>query len=118
MDNRYYKYGCPALMQDQRFLTNYTRGRVFDQMIRKINSINSSQDYKLFLQQNSETILNKEYNALIKYNTCCVNGKCVKLSNINKFHNIQHSCGCDKQYDFLNDNITIENSCGCKSCKS
>ena len=44
MDNRYHTYGCPELMQDGRFLTNFTPKRTFEQMIRKVNDIESSAD--------------------------------------------------------------------------
>ena len=52
MDNRYYNYKCPPLMQDARFITNYTRSRIFEQKIRGVNNIESAQDYKIFLQTN------------------------------------------------------------------
>ena len=38
MDNRYFNHGCPALMQDGRFITNFTRQRVVDQYIRGVNT--------------------------------------------------------------------------------
>jgi hypothetical protein len=79
MDNRYFNYGCPSLMQDGSFLTNFTPKRTHEQMIRKLNNINSSADYRLFLQQNGETIRQRENEWLIKNNTCDVNGQCVKM---------------------------------------
>ena len=81
MDNRYWSNGCPALMQDGRFITNYVRTNIIDQVLREMNSIKSSSDYRLFLQKNGDTIMNNERNNLIKNNSCDVNGKCVKLSN-------------------------------------
>ena len=81
MDNRYWSNGCPALMQDGRFITNYVRTNIIDQVLREMNSIKSSSDYRLFLQKNGDTIINNERNNLIKNNSCDVNGKCVKLSN-------------------------------------
>lgn len=81
MDNRYWSNGCPALMQDGRFITNYVRTNIIDQVLREMNSIKSSSDYRLFLQKNGDTIMNNERNNLIKNNSCDVNGKCVILSN-------------------------------------
>jgi hypothetical protein len=80
MDNRYWSYGCPPLMQDGRFLTNYVRYKVFDQFIRNMNEIGSNHDYRHFLQNNGDKILNKERQALVENNTCQVNGKCAPLS--------------------------------------
>ena len=80
MDNRYWSQGCPALMQDGRFISNYVRSNVFDQFVRNVNEIKSAHDYRLFLQQNGDSILNKERAYLVKNNTCNINGKCVPLS--------------------------------------
>jgi hypothetical protein len=79
MDNRYYNYGCPELMQDGRFLTNFTPKRTHEQMIRKLNNIDSSADYRMFLQKNGETIRQRETDYFIKTNTCAVNGQCVNF---------------------------------------
>ena len=94
MDNRYWGNGCPALMQDGRFLTNYVRGAVFDQFVRNVNEIKSSTEYRQFLQAEGDKILNRERAYLIKNNTCEVNGKCVTLSG-KAHHNVIpcHSCG-------------------------
>jgi hypothetical protein len=99
MDNRYFTYGCPALMQDKRFITNYIRGRVYDQYIRKINNIDSSMDYKLFLQQNTETILNRERNILNDLHTCNTNKKCLPLS---EYESIESSCNCTNACKYKN----------------
>jgi hypothetical protein len=80
MDNRYFKNGCPALMQDARFITNYTESRIFEQFIRKTNNIGSAQDYKRFLQDNADTIMQREREYLETNNKCNVDGKCVGIS--------------------------------------
>ena len=79
-DNRYFSYDCPALMQDGRFITNYHRQRVFDQYIRGINKIDSAQDYKMFLQNNGDTIINRERAYNDNNNVCKIEGKCVPVS--------------------------------------
>lgn len=79
-DNRYFSYNCPALMQDGRFITNYTRLRVFDQYIRTINKIESAQDYKDFLQMNGDTIINRERAYNDNENLCKIDSRCVPIS--------------------------------------
>jgi hypothetical protein len=84
MDNRYWSYGCPSLMQDGKFITNYVRGKVFDQYIRNMNQIGGTHDFRNFLQNRGSEILKLERETLIKNNTCQVNGKCVPLSGTPK----------------------------------
>jgi len=79
-DNRYFSYNCPALMEDGRFVTNYTRQRVFDQYIRGINNINSAQDYKNFLQINGDTIINRERAYNDDKNMCKMEQNCNPVS--------------------------------------
>lgn len=79
-DNRYFSYDCPALMQDGRFITNYTQRRTFDQYIRGVNKIESAQEYKDFLQRNGEIIINKERAYNEENNVCKINGKCMSVS--------------------------------------
>ena len=79
-DNRYFSYNCPALMQDGRFITNYTQRRTFDQYIRGMNKIDSAQDYKDFLQMNGDSILNKERTYNEDNFICKKDDKCVPIS--------------------------------------
>ena len=80
MDNRYFSYGCPPLMQDGRFLTNHVRFNVFDQFVRTMNQIGTDAQYRKFLQTKGNSILEKERATLLQNNTCNVIGKCVPLS--------------------------------------
>lgn len=80
MDNRYVMYGCPALMSDARFITNYLPNRTVEQYIRAINKVDSAQDYRLFLQKNGDTIMNREREFMTKQNTCSVNGNCLSVN--------------------------------------
>ena len=79
MDNRYYSYGCPALMSDGRFLTSYVDSDIYNQYIRNINNIKTSCQYRHFLQNHGDDILNKEREYLIRNNTCSVYGNCVPI---------------------------------------
>ena len=94
MDNRYYGYNCPPLMNDGRFISSYVRSKVFDQYIRNINNIDSSQDYKLFIQNNGDQIINNLKGYLRENNTCQIEGKCLPVSTPNNFN-----------LDFLNKNL-------------
>lgn len=90
MDNRYFNHGCPAIMQDGRLVTNYTKMRVLDQYIRITNKLDNIHDYKNFLQTNAETIMNREREYINKQNTCKLNGQCAELGNKDVFQ-----CMCD-----------------------
>ena len=79
-DNRYFSYDCPALMQDARFITNYNRQRTKDQYIRGMNNIVSAQDYKDFLQQNGDNIINRERAYNEENYICKIDGKCMNIS--------------------------------------
>jgi hypothetical protein len=80
MDNRYYSYDCPPLMNDGRFISNYVRSSLFDQYIRNTNNLDSSQDFKDFLQKNGSTILNNIKSYYRKENSCSIGGKCLPIS--------------------------------------
>jgi hypothetical protein len=97
MDNRYWSYGCPPLMSDGRFITNHVRYNVFDQFIRNMNEIPDGAAYRHFLQNNGDQILNKERQALVKNNTCNVNGRCLPLSGNPKKMNALPCSTCNGQ---------------------
>jgi hypothetical protein len=73
MDNRYFNNNCPPIMQDVRFITNYSDKRLIDQQIKNINKIDDIYLYKQFLQQNAENIMNNERKVAMKLYTCSVN---------------------------------------------
>ena len=39
MDNRYFTYECPPLMNDGRFITTYYDKRILDQHVKQLNKI-------------------------------------------------------------------------------
>jgi hypothetical protein len=80
MDNRYYNYNCPPLMNDGRFISSYVRSSTFDQYVRNINNINSSHEYRHYLQNNGTEIMNNIKAYLRQNNTCSVEGKCLPMS--------------------------------------
>lgn len=80
MDNRYYNYNCPPLMNDGRFLNNYVRPSTFDQYVRNINNINNGIEYRHYLQNNGYEIMNNIKAYLHQNNTCTIEGKCLPMS--------------------------------------
>ena len=94
MDNRYYKFGCPALMSDGRFLTSYVDSDVLNQYIRHVNKLDSANDFRIFLQKNGDSIINRERAYLIKKNTCGVHGTCAKAAC--ETNECRGSCPCHK----------------------
>jgi len=80
MDNRHWKHGCPALMSDGRFGTNYMDNDVFNQIVRNTNKIGNSHDYRTFLQKNGNLIMDRERGNFAKKYGCKTEGKCVPLS--------------------------------------
>jgi hypothetical protein len=85
MDNRYYNYGCPPLMNDGRFLSNYVRSSTFDQFIRNSNTIESGSSYRHFLQNNAMDIINNIKATQRQNNTCSVDGKCLPKTPAHNF---------------------------------
>ena len=73
MDNRYFNNGCPPLMQDARFITNYSDKRKIDQQIKHINKITDIYSFKEFLQHNAKNIIDNERKIISQSNTCFVN---------------------------------------------
>ena len=115
MDNRYYKYNCPALMNDGRFLTSYVRGRVFDQYIRNVNNINTGNDYKNYLQENGDSILNNLKAFYRQAETCKVEGQCLPMSgprqdNMNDYLNASSQEPTSEWYDQVQSNSNGESA--------
>lgn len=80
MDNRYYNYNCPPLMNDGRFISNYVRSSTFDQYVKNVNNINTAHEYRHYLQNNGSEIMNNMKAYLRQTNTCSVEGKCLPMS--------------------------------------
>lgn len=83
MDN-FYK-GCPAKMEDGRFLTDYRTSNTREQYIKSINGFVRDDEYRMFLQQNGEQILDKEWTHLKDKNLCATKC-CVHTSPTRSTH--------------------------------
>lgn len=59
-NSTYYKEGCPALMEDNRLITNYLpSGLVTDIMMEK-NGFKNAQKFRTFLQANGKELINQD----------------------------------------------------------
>jgi len=80
-DNRYFEYGCPPLMNDGRFISNYVRSSTFDQYIRNMNNINTTHEFRHYIQKNGTNIINNLKAFHHEHNTCSVEGRCLPIKN-------------------------------------
>jgi len=69
-NNVYYSDGCPALMSDGRFITQYNSTNELTEMMRKINGIKSSNEFRTFMQNNGKLFMDAERNHILKSNMC------------------------------------------------
>lgn len=68
MDNIYKE--CPAKMEDARFLTDYRSSNTREQYIRSINALTGTNEYRSFLQDNAEQIMDREWGQITDKNSC------------------------------------------------
>jgi len=113
MDNRYQNYNCPLLMSDGRFISSYIRSSTYDQYIRNINNIDSAHEYKHYLQNNTDDILNKIRESLMKNNVCHVDGRCLPMNN-NKINSSDPKTGEwieeEINYSIIDSNLISNNN--------
>ena len=76
MDN-YFK-DCPPKMDDGRYLTDFRPTSIREQFIKSINGIVRDDEYRNFLQKNGESIIDREWSALRKTQSCHTN-ECVHI---------------------------------------
>jgi hypothetical protein len=76
-------------MNDGRFISNYIRSSTFDQYIRTVNNINTAAEFRNYLQNNGDDIINNLKSYIRENNTCGVNGKCLPMSGPNSNLNIK-----------------------------
>lgn len=70
MDN-YFKQ-CPALMSDGRLFTDYRMPTRREEHIKYMNGVTRNDDYRMFLQQNAETIMDREWDSMKQKKSCFV----------------------------------------------
>lgn len=74
MDN--YFQTCPPKMSDGRLFTDYRTAVRREEYIKYVNKILRDDDYRMFLQQGAEKIMDNEWKFLKQNNSCFVN-ECV-----------------------------------------
>jgi len=74
MDNFYNK--CPAKMSDGRLCTDYKPATHLNEQIKYINGITRDDEYRVFLQNNAQRIIDREWEILRQTKSCWQN-ECV-----------------------------------------
>lgn len=75
MTDNFFK-GCPAKMEDGRFLTDYRTPVRREEYVKYINNIVRDDDYRMFLQKNANPIMDKEWEYTRRNKSCWVS-ECV-----------------------------------------
>lgn len=91
MNNQFWPYVCPALMADGRFTRNFMNNKIFNQKIRHINKIDNNHQYRHFLQQNANKIIENERNYYLSNYICQFNNdKCRNPKQVYSFKPYQN----------------------------
>jgi len=73
-DNQF--LGCPAMMNDGRFLSAYVDQQVIIDAIKRSNGINlckyDNNDMRSFLQHNATSLMNRERRFILDNNRCLI----------------------------------------------
>lgn len=70
MDNRFGKHNCPARMNDPRIFTTFVRNSEMIEQIKYYNKLSNSSEFRNFLQNNGQRIINNNTISVIKKTTC------------------------------------------------
>lgn len=75
-NNTYYKEGCPALMNDGRFITYYNSSHELTEAMRKLNGFKSANQFRNFMQSNADLFMEADRTYQEQKNTCNVKTAC------------------------------------------
>lgn len=94
-----YYYNCAPKMQDGRSFTDYRANCTLDNMVSSSNNIQSSYEYRLFLQRNGKKLINKFNDYNYKMNGCndCGDTMLAEQSELNCSEK-----GCNKTINDIN----------------
>lgn len=67
-DNKHLQ--CPARMSDGRSMTDYRPSNYIDDLVRADNNISNSLQYRVFLQQNANALMDKHRQVACQQNCC------------------------------------------------
>ena len=82
-NNVYYRDGCPALMSDGRFITNYNSSNELTESMRKMNGFQSANQFRNFMQNNADAFMKAERDFINRENTCRPGSMCSEGWNQN-----------------------------------
>ena len=107
MDNFYNK--CPGMMSDGRFTSDFKTATRRNEYVKYINNIERDDQYRLFLQNNGNTIMNNIWDHHKQNDRCFVN-RCVhtyptrctaaQLSEEMQKYNSAQEPGCETFEDY------------------
>jgi hypothetical protein len=75
MTDNFYR-NCPPMMSDGRLFTDYRADIRTNEYIKYVNGIGRDDEYRIFLQENGEEILDKQWDVTRK-NKSCWNNECI-----------------------------------------
>lgn len=76
LNNCHYKSGCPALMSDGRFITDYRPSHETTEALRKANGFTSHNDFRDYLHKNADKIQAADQSVFLRDNTCSPDKAC------------------------------------------
>ena len=115
MDN-YFKQ-CPPMMSDGRLFTDYRSTTQREENIKYINGIQNEDEYRMFLQNNADTIINREWQMNDKLKSCKNANACIHtyptrvrpawfVEEMQKYNDkarlTKYACVQDKEYRMTN----------------
>lgn len=87
MDNKFFKFNCPAKMDKSNLFTNYYQSNDYEKYMQEMLGAKDSRDYRYKLQQNAEDIMKndmlKQMNKLCKCNNYVCNTPFCEVKDIN-----------------------------------
>jgi hypothetical protein len=92
-ENNVYK-SFPGIMEDSRLFTDYNSNAVLNKSMRDLNKIKSNEDYRKYLTNNAQSIINQNLETATFENNCNV---MMKLDSENKNHPHLYHTTLDKK---------------------
>lgn len=75
-NNVYYPDGCPALMDDGRFITYFGSTNELTETMQKMNGFRSANQFRTFMQNNGQKFMDAERTYQRDTNTCSPQTAC------------------------------------------
>jgi hypothetical protein len=114
LDNVYADAGCPSMMSDGRFGTNYEPNIYTNELIKMDNKLVRNDDYRLFLQKNATKLMDEEWQKMSQ--TKCRVKECVHNHNTSRVLSQSFPMESMTHDETMEKPISVEEAK--KSCKS